>query len=472
MSRHYNNLQKHFGHLAKTSGLDKSVTAKYIVIALFFLFLLVDFKHNGNHKHLLDPPANASNIFTRRCLRSNDVDENELMKMWPPRLKDNVNSVYILVEDSMICLKGGQFVQGHTYFTGESELEKHTQCISAMYDVYIICSTKSGRLLNPRAVSLSPLLPRKNYKGYFVEKNPNEIRRLSDDIEKYTVYIMTYDRDELLKRVLKNYAQSVFVKSIIISWNNLQRVPPDLSDFADGKELHVIQETTDSLNNRFKPHPELIKTRAVFNVDDDIIIPYPEVDFAFFTWRKFPDTLIGFSQYARSHSKYTTFAGCDQNVKEDSAVQYSIECNADGGAKGYYGAGKFPGYSIMLDSAVFFHAKYLDLYWDSKDIETEQGRALVDETRNCEDFVMPILIALRSGEPPVMVDTYDANQRFTSIRHLQHKNKKGHHPGLNTMSGHYTKRSDCLEKLGHIYGGDALQHSIFKVKPLLPMEII
>ena len=225
--------------------------------------------------------------------------------------------------------------------------------------------------------------------------------------------------------------------------------------------------------NRFRPHPDLIKTRAVFNVDDDILIPYPEVDFAFLAWLQFPNTLIGFSQYARSHSKHKTYSECDEkNMGETDPLYYSIECTAGGGAKGYYGTGKFPGYSIMLDGAIVFDAKYLSMYWDETDIEMNQGRALVDETRNCEDFVLPILIASRSGEPPVMVNTYDVNERFTSVRHLQNKNKKGHHPGLNTMTGHYAKRTTCLERLKHIYGGDALQYSVFKVEPLLPSDII
>lgn len=40
---------------------------------------------------------------------------------------------------------------------------------------------------------------------------------------KYTVYIITFDRDEMLKRVVTEYAKSALVDKIIVSWNNLDR---------------------------------------------------------------------------------------------------------------------------------------------------------------------------------------------------------------------------------------------------------
>ena len=77
--------------------------------------------------------------------------------------------------------------------------------------------------------------------------------------EKFTVIIPTYKRVELLKRVLENYCTlTSHVDSIIVVWNNIQEPIPDiLKYFSCSVSLHLKQETTNSLNNRFKPFPEI-----------------------------------------------------------------------------------------------------------------------------------------------------------------------------------------------------------------------
>ena len=49
----------------------------------------------------------------------------------------------------------------------------------------------------------------------------------------------------------------------------------------------------DNLNNRFKPIQGL-RTRAIFSVDDDVIVPCDSLDFAFTVWQTAPSTMVGF----------------------------------------------------------------------------------------------------------------------------------------------------------------------------------
>ena len=78
--------------------------------------------------------------------------------------------------------------------------------------------------------------------------------------EKFTVIIPTYKRVELLKRILENYCKlTSHIDSIIVVWNNIEEPIPDtLKYFSCSVPVHLKQETTNSLNNRFKPFPEIM----------------------------------------------------------------------------------------------------------------------------------------------------------------------------------------------------------------------
>eukprot|EP00948_MAST-09A_sp_MAST-9A-sp1_P000764 g764.t1 len=316
------------------------------------------------------------------------------------------------------------------------------------------------------------------------------------DSSMYTVYIITFDRDKLVKRIIEHYAKSNLVDAIVVSWNNIDRDPPAIDSFETrGKTLHFIRETTDSLNNRFRPHPDIIRTKAIFNIDDDIIVPIEQVEFAFRVWQQFPATTIGFTKFGRSHSRYPSFSDCSNQKANDGQWFYSIECtNADSGERSFYEDGPHAAYSMALDSAFFFHADYLDLYYagsgrshdrnaeatlppiftqNDKSLAIQKaGMEYVDDTRNCEDIFFSMLVAFHSGMPPVLVDSFNHVDGKSSILHIQHENKKGHHPGLSNMAGHYHSRTKCLNDLAKLFGHMPLKYSIFKVLPVIPNEIL
>ena len=109
----------------------------------------------------------------------------------------------------------------------------------------------------------------------------------SRDNAKFTVYMNTFDRDSLLKRCIEHYGRIPhLIDKIIVSWNNINRDPPKPSQFNIPIELIFIKEKIDTLNNRFRPHHDLITTDAILNVDDDIIISYEDIEFAFSIWSR------------------------------------------------------------------------------------------------------------------------------------------------------------------------------------------
>ena len=133
-------------------------------------------------------------------------------------------------------------------------------------------------------------------------------------------------------------------------------------------------------------------------------------------------------------------------------MHYSSECtDAESGQKRYYSDGPYPSYSHVLDSAIIFHRDYLDMY-SSNTEKMKEARDYVDNVRNCEDFVFPMMVAEHIKMPPIAVDTYNRVARESFVQHLQLEAKKGHHGGLNRIPGHLKTRSKCLNDLSNIFG--------------------
>ena len=56
---------------------------------------------------------------------------------------------------------------------------------------------------------------------------------------KFTVYVITYDRDKMLHIVVNHYGKSQLVDRIVISWNNIGRKPPTADSFDVDCPVHV-----------------------------------------------------------------------------------------------------------------------------------------------------------------------------------------------------------------------------------------
>ncbi|KAJ9545455.1 hypothetical protein OSB04_025162 [Centaurea solstitialis] len=232
----------------------------------------------------------------------------------------------------------------------------------------------------------------------------------------FTLVAMTYDaRLWNLKWYVQHYSRCPSVREIVVIWN--KGTPPDLTEFDSAVPVRVRIEAKNSLNNRFKIDP-LIKTKAVLELDDDIMMSCDYIERGFKVWRENPERLVGF--YPRL-------------VNGPGPLTYRAEKHAR----------KFNGYNMILTGAAFMDQRMaFERYWSE---EAKAGRKVVDEVFNCEDVLMNFLYANATANGPSVEYVRPAWTFDTS-------KLSGVAISENTQS-HYQVRSKCLEKFTELYGG-------------------
>lgn len=108
----------------------------------------------------------------------------------------------------------------------------------------------------------------------------------------YSLVIPTYKRPNALKIALKHYCTFKNIKVIVVAWFNEER--PDKEEFIDFTNFSKNKNCTaeevwfyhlpNLIRFRYYPFPKLT-TKAVFNVDDDIIIKESSFHHAFDIWK-------------------------------------------------------------------------------------------------------------------------------------------------------------------------------------------
>ncbi|KVI06861.1 EXTL2, alpha-1,4-N-acetylhexosaminyltransferase [Cynara cardunculus var. scolymus] len=232
----------------------------------------------------------------------------------------------------------------------------------------------------------------------------------------FTLLAMTYDaRLWNLKWYVQHYSQCPSVREIVVIWN--KGTPPDPTEFHSAVPVRIRVEEKNSLNNRFKIDP-LIKTKAVLELDDDIMMSCDYIERGFKVWRENPERLVGF--YPRL-------------VNGPGPLKYRAEKHAR----------KWNGYNMILTGAAFMdHRMAFSRYWGE---EAKAGRKVVDELFNCEDVLMNFLYANATSWGPSVEYVRPAWAFDTS-------KLSGVAISENTQS-HYELRSKCLEKFTELYGG-------------------
>jgi hypothetical protein len=94
-----------------------------------------------------------------------------------------------------------------------------------------------------------------------------------------------------LKLFVERYSRCESVREIVVVWNKGN--PPSSAAFDSTVPVRIRVEETNSLNNRFRVDP-LIKTRAVFDLDDDIMMTCTDLEKGFKVWREHPERMVGF----------------------------------------------------------------------------------------------------------------------------------------------------------------------------------
>lgn len=236
---------------------------------------------------------------------------------------------------------------------------------------------------------------------------------LEEHYSQFTLLTMTYEaRLWNLKIYVKHYSRCSSVREIVVVWN--KGVPPEPSDLDSAVPVRIRVEERNSLNNRFKVDP-LIKTRAVLELDDDIMMTCDDVERGFKVWRQHPDRIVGF--YPR--------------LIDGSPLKYRAEKYAR----------MHNGYNMILTGAAFIDSQEaFKRYWSE---EAKPGREMVDKLFNCEDVLLNYLYANASSsrtvdyvKPAWAIDTSKFSGKAIS----------------GNTKVHYRLRSQCLVKFTEMYG--------------------
>ncbi|KAJ6428863.1 hypothetical protein OIU84_020503 [Salix udensis] len=277
-------------------------------------------------------------------------------------------------------------------------------------------STWFGKLVIAVTFVVGAALMCRGVKYFYGGNDAEEAYPLNGHYSQFTLLTMTYDaRLWNLKMYVKHYSRCSSVKEIIVVWNKGR--PPRSSDLDSAVPVWIRVEDQNSLNNRFKKDP-MLKTRAILELDDDIMMRCDDIERGFNVWRQHPDRIVGF--YPRLIS--------------GSPLKYRAEKYAR----------RHKGYNMILTGAAFMdHTVAFERYWSN---EAKAGRELVDRYFNCEDVLLNYLYANASSSqtveyvrPAWVIDT----SKFSGVAISRNTNV------------HYKIRSSCLLRFSEIYGSIA-----------------
>ncbi|KAJ8270101.1 hypothetical protein GJAV_G00110330 [Gymnothorax javanicus] len=197
--------------------------------------------------------------------------------------------------------------------------------------------------------------------------------------DSFTIIIQTFNRTDVLLRLLNHYQAVPRLRGILVVWNNVGEAPPrGLWGSLGPHPIPVTfkEQSANLMRNRLQPFSE-IDTDAVLMLDDDTLVSVPDLSFAFSVWKLFPEQIVGF--VPRKH--VTTASGVY------SYGSFELQDPEEGGGDRY---------SMVLVGAAFFHRQYLELFQK----QPAEVLALVDETQNCDDIAMNFLVAMQLGAGP------------------------------------------------------------------------
>ncbi|XP_069593504.1 exostosin-like 2 isoform X1 [Ranitomeya imitator] len=256
-------------------------------------------------------------------------------------------------------------------------------------------------------------------------------RYSSSPQDSFTLIMQTYNRTDLLLKMLNHYQAMPQLHRVVVVWNNVGQDPPqELWESLGPHPVPVIfkKQSVNLMRNRLQNLPE-VETKAVLMMDDDTLISAHDISFAFSVWQLFPSQIVGF--VPRKH------------VTSSSGIfSYgSFELQAPDTGRG-------DKYSMILIGAAFFHKDYLRLFQELP----RSIHEMIDQTQNCDDIAMNFLVANHTGmSSGVLVKPID-------MRNVE-KDAESGYTGMWHRAEHLLQRSYCLNKLTGIYGKMPLVYS-------------
>ncbi|NWI24065.1 EXTL2 protein, partial [Sula dactylatra] len=247
-------------------------------------------------------------------------------------------------------------------------------------------------------------------------------------LDSFTLIMQTYNRTDLLLKLLNHYQAIPHLHKVIVVWNNIgEKIPEETWNSLGPHPVPVVfkVQTVNRMRNRLQNFPEL-ETKEIAKIFYSSTVAIPVYLYSLYICIQFPEHIVGF--VPRKH------------ISTPSGVYSygSFELQNPGFGNGDQ-------YSMVLIGAAFFHSRYLEDFQR----QPEAVYALIDETQNCDDIAMNFLVAKHTGKPSgVFVKPVDIK-----------KDTNSGYSGMWHRAEHLLQRSYCVNKLVNIYDGMPLKYS-------------
>ena len=298
-----------------------------------------------------------------------------------------------------------------------------------------------------------------------------------------TVLVSTFDRFDHLPLLLNYYASSPIVAQILVTWQN-PRLEAPRTTIVGGVPVHFLQQSHDSLNNRFNPSSWINESSPVFVVDDDMKVHLQDLDLLHSVWKTFPEKLVGFAPrwFSKDKNGLLRYEYSSEDPKPSSPP----------------GTRPQDGYAIMLTKAMIMSSDMLYEYTCGKTSLHRAVHDMVDIHFNCEDIGMSMIASVlhmrrlaigmtvlasieqttrqRDRFAQSNAENFEAPVMYVEPRHLLGDFGKMDGAGLHQRVGHAQVRSLCL----NIFAAEMfrltnqssvpLQRSMVSIEPLTKVE--
>ncbi|CAI9739292.1 exostosin-1a-like [Octopus vulgaris] len=234
-----------------------------------------------------------------------------------------------------------------------------------------------------------------------------------------------------LFRLVRNVAKSAYVHKILVIWH-CDVSPPPPRKWPSDLAVPILVKTRNikSISARFFPYRD-VETDAVFSLDEDVLLNTDEIDFAFSTWREFPERIVGYP--ARNH------------FWDDSHAKWS------------YTSKWTNDFSMVLTGAAIYHRYYNYLY--SNLLNKYPVKAVVDQLQNCEDILFNFLVSHINRVPPIKV-TQRKLYKESMIPNTSGK------PSVWLNTQHFIQRQSCIHNFTNTFGYMPLIRSKLRMDPI------
>jgi len=264
--------------------------------------------------------------------------------------------------------------------------------------------------------------------------------------------INTFDDIEAVRLLVTHYLPTPSLAEIHIVWHNPDKAPPvDLllrnpdnwnTTTHRAIPIHVHQQTSNTLNNRWgRPHHDF-STQHVLTIDDDTLVEdYADVEFAFRiaqqdTWR-----LVG--MYPRAHTRHA-----------NASLVYMVASEQDKDG--------FREYSMVLTKFMFMDARYFFMYTCLLPDELKQ---YITKNLNCEDLAMNWMVSGLTGQAPLAVSP---KSRLLDMGTLHGDNLHR----ISLQDGHLQSRNQCLNAFEAMLGPCPLKSANYVLEHFIKVPFV